>query len=171
MGKCPCPTLCGVCHTLAAIGRLPLSKHTGGGGATPAFSHRLVYLQFVWSSAPPPVLWWSVPHNSQQLTASVTRFPFSKVAGQRPPLLPSPASLFIFSSHEWVPLSLSPELKAPHLLCYVSFFFFSAACLLFSLVFFLFSLGGGHSVWGLCWFVPWSAVCPLSAHLVVSQAG
>jgi hypothetical protein len=34
-------------HTLAAITGLTLSKHTGGGAATPAFSHQLVYLQFV----------------------------------------------------------------------------------------------------------------------------
>jgi hypothetical protein len=35
-----------VCHTWAAVTSLPLSKHTGGGGATPVFSDRLVYLQF-----------------------------------------------------------------------------------------------------------------------------
>jgi hypothetical protein len=40
------PLSCGVCHTLAAVGSLPLFKHTGGGGTTPAFSSWLVYLQF-----------------------------------------------------------------------------------------------------------------------------
>jgi hypothetical protein len=38
----------GACHILAAVGCLSLSKHTGGGGATPAFNDRLVYLQFTW---------------------------------------------------------------------------------------------------------------------------
>jgi hypothetical protein len=45
----------GACHTLTAVGCLLLSKHTGGGGATPAFSSPLVYLQFVWGGAPPPL--------------------------------------------------------------------------------------------------------------------
>jgi hypothetical protein len=36
----------GACHTLAASRCLPLSKHTGRDGATPAFSGLLVYLQF-----------------------------------------------------------------------------------------------------------------------------
>jgi hypothetical protein len=41
------PPLSGVaCHTLVAFGSFPLSKHTGEGSATPAFSRRLVYLQF-----------------------------------------------------------------------------------------------------------------------------
>jgi hypothetical protein len=40
------PVFGGACHTLAVVGHLPLSKHTGGGGATPAFSCQLVYLQF-----------------------------------------------------------------------------------------------------------------------------
>jgi hypothetical protein len=83
----------GVCHTLAAVTSLPLSKYTGRGGVTPAFSGRLVYSQF----------------------------------------------------HERVPLPHAPELRVPHFLYYVSFFF-SAACLLLSLVFSLFFLGGGQSV-------------------------
>jgi hypothetical protein len=37
VGRWPSPLSCGVCHTLATIGSLPLSKCTGGGGATPAF--------------------------------------------------------------------------------------------------------------------------------------
>jgi hypothetical protein len=32
----------------ATVPRFPLSKHTGGSGATPAFSSRFVYLQFTW---------------------------------------------------------------------------------------------------------------------------
>jgi hypothetical protein len=45
---CLSPTLQWTCHTLSAIGSLPLSSPTGGGGATPAFSGWLVYLQFKW---------------------------------------------------------------------------------------------------------------------------
>jgi hypothetical protein len=33
-------------HTLVTVTSLPLSKHTEGGGSTPAFSRQLVYLQF-----------------------------------------------------------------------------------------------------------------------------
>jgi hypothetical protein len=61
---CPPPPLSGgACPTLAAVGRLPLPKHTGGGGATPTFSAWLVYLQLAWRSAPPP-LQWSFSHDS-----------------------------------------------------------------------------------------------------------
>jgi hypothetical protein len=64
-----------------------------GGCRPPAFSGRLVYLQFVWG----------------------------------------------------MPLPHTPELRGPHPLCYMSFFFL-AACLLFNLVCFpLFSLGGDQS--------------------------
>jgi hypothetical protein len=38
------------------------------------------------------------------MTATVTSFPHSKVAGQVPQFLPSPADLFIYSSHGGVPL-------------------------------------------------------------------
>jgi hypothetical protein len=48
VGMCPSPTL--------SVGHIPLSKNTRGGGATPAFSGRLVYLQCTWGSAPPPGL-------------------------------------------------------------------------------------------------------------------
>jgi hypothetical protein len=46
-GCAPPPFSGGACHTLAAVGCLPLSKHTGRGGTTPAFSSQLVYLQFM----------------------------------------------------------------------------------------------------------------------------
>jgi hypothetical protein len=45
MGSAPPQLSSGTCHTLAAVTSLPLSKHTGGGGAIPAFSGQLVYLQ------------------------------------------------------------------------------------------------------------------------------
>jgi hypothetical protein len=38
----------------ATVTRFPLSKHTGGGGATPAFSGQLVFLQFMWGVSLPP---------------------------------------------------------------------------------------------------------------------
>jgi hypothetical protein len=122
-GGAPSPLSGGMCHTLAVMGSLPLSKHTGGGGTTPTISCQLVYLQFEWG----------------------------------------------------VPFPYCLELRAPHPLCYVSFFFF-AACLLFSLFFSLFSLSGGQSVQRamLIWprVVCGSTTCHL-AHLVVcfSQAG
>jgi hypothetical protein len=157
------------CHTLASIGSLPFSKHTGGGGTTPAFSGCLVYLQFTCVRVPLP------PSVGQCHTlATVTSFPLSKVAGQVLPLLPSLASLFIYSLCKGVPLPHSLELRAPCPLCFVPFF--SSSCLLFSLVFSLFSLGGGQSVQGAMLIFPrvvcGSTTCCL-AHLVVcfSQAG
>jgi hypothetical protein len=54
-GRCPPPLSGGVCHALAAVTRLPLSKHAGGGGATPTFSVWLVYLQSV-RELPSPTL-------------------------------------------------------------------------------------------------------------------
>jgi hypothetical protein len=51
----PLPFSGGACHTLATVGHLCHSKHTGGGGATPAFSGRVVYLQFTGGSAPTPL--------------------------------------------------------------------------------------------------------------------
>jgi hypothetical protein len=121
-GSAPPPLSSGACHTLAAVGRLPLSKHTGGGGTAPA----------------------------------------------------SPASLFIYSSSGECP---SPTLQSSgHPTLFATCHFFSATCLLFSLVFFSF-------------FPGWGSVCPggcadlaqgclweyhvLLSHLVVcfSQAG
>jgi hypothetical protein len=46
-GGVPAPLPGRACHILVAVGRLPLSKHTEGGCATPAFSGWLVYLQFM----------------------------------------------------------------------------------------------------------------------------
>jgi hypothetical protein len=49
-------------------------------------------------------------------------------------------------------------------------FFFSCLFIIQFGFFFLFSLGRGQSIQGLCWFVPGSTTCFLFAHLVVSQA-
>jgi hypothetical protein len=53
----------------------------------------------------------------------VTSLPHSKVAGLGLPLLSSFAGLFIYSLREGVLLPHSLELRAPHPLCFVSFFF------------------------------------------------
>jgi hypothetical protein len=44
----------GACHALATVGSISLSN-TGGDGTTLAFSGWLVYLQFTWGSALPPL--------------------------------------------------------------------------------------------------------------------
>jgi hypothetical protein len=59
-GGAPPPVSRGVSHTLAAVTSLPFSKHTEGGGATPAFSGRLVYLQF--HEGVPLLPFWSSGH-------------------------------------------------------------------------------------------------------------
>jgi hypothetical protein len=116
------------------------------------------YLEFVWGSAPP-----SLSSGVCHKTATVTSFPHYKIAGHEPSLLLSLASLFIYSSHEGVPLPHSQDLKAFCPLCYMSFFFFPAACLLFSLFFSFFPPGWGVSLCRLCWFVPGFSVGVLHA--------
>jgi hypothetical protein len=49
VGKCPYPTLQ---QSISHCWKSSLSKHADGGGATPSFSCRLIYLQFTWESAP-----------------------------------------------------------------------------------------------------------------------
>jgi hypothetical protein len=96
------------------------------------------YLEFTWGGAPTPL-----SSGACHTLATVTSFLLSKVAGKAPPLLPSPAGLFIYSSSGECSF---PTLQSP--ICYVSFFFFPAACLLFS---FSFSLS---------LFPGWGSVCP-----------
>jgi hypothetical protein len=76
----------------ATAARFPLSKHTGGCGATPTFSGWRVYLQLMWevSLLPTPVALSSHSH--------FYKLSCSKVARWVLPLLPSLASLFIYSS-------------------------------------------------------------------------
>jgi hypothetical protein len=57
----PLPLSGRACYTLAAVKILSLSKHTGGGAATPAFSGQLVYLQFN-GEYPPHSQELRVPH-------------------------------------------------------------------------------------------------------------
>jgi hypothetical protein len=121
------------------VGLLHFSKHTEGGGATPAFSGQLVYLKFTWGSASLPL-----SGGDFHMTATVTSFPHSKVAGQGLPLLSSLAGLFIYRSCEGMSPPWSSGCPA---LCYVSFFFF----LLFVY----------YSVWFFFFFFPGRRlVCP-----------
>jgi hypothetical protein len=88
--------------------------------ALPAFSIVIFffYLQFTWGLplSPPPV-----ELSTEQ--AAVTSFPLSKVAVWVPPLLPSQANLFFYSSPEGMPLPYSPELGLPALFPTCLFFF------------------------------------------------
>jgi hypothetical protein len=103
----------------------PLSKHTGGGGATPAFSGRCVYLQIMLEVSLPPS---PVELSSHSHFYMLSR---SKVAGRVLPLLPSLAGLFIYSSmKDCLSLQLQLSGHPPTLLCVffvviIQFVFFS----------------------------------------------
>jgi hypothetical protein len=88
-GRGPPPLSSGTYHTLFTVGCLLFSKHTEGGGATPAFSSWLVYLQFTWE------VLLLTSGGAFLTTATVTILPHSMVAGKGKPLLPSLANLFI----------------------------------------------------------------------------
>jgi hypothetical protein len=60
----------------ASVTCFPLSKHTRGGGATPAFSGQFVNLQFMWRSAPSPL-----SSGAFLMTATVTGFPAPRLLG------------------------------------------------------------------------------------------
>jgi hypothetical protein len=111
------------------------------------------------------------------LYSLLDNFFFPSTRGEVVPLRPSPAGLNIYSSREGVPLPLSSELRAPHPLCYMSFFF---SCLFIIQLFFLFSLGGvnlskglydlsmgvPHDAYLLTW---WSPKQVRSWHLVAQE--
>jgi hypothetical protein len=142
------PVSGGACQTLATVGCLPLSKHTGGGGATPAFSG--------WQCPSPLISGGAFP-----MTVTVVSFPHSKLAGWGVPLLPSSAGLFVYSSVGECP---SPTLQSsghPALFATCLFFF---SCL-FIIQFF--PLGGGQSVQGAM------LICPREYHvpLIYSPGG
>jgi hypothetical protein len=141
MGKCPSPLSRGACYTLASVRCLPLSKHTVGGGTTPAFSGWLVYLQFVQESAPSP-LQWSFSHDSHCYKLSLLQGCW---VGATTPAFSG--QLVYLQFCEGVPLPHSPELRAPRRLCYVSFFF-------------LFQLLVYYSVFFFSFFPGWGSVCP-----------
>jgi hypothetical protein len=109
----------------------PLSKHTGGGGTAPAFSGLRVYLQFTWEVGLPP-LSCGVFLPPPLLQA----FPLL-VAGWVLPLLPSPASLFIYSSPHFDAQGAPPSLL----------------CVFFIVVVY-------YSVWFFLCFLWWGSVCP-----------
>jgi hypothetical protein len=141
-------------------GPSPLSKHTGGSGATPAFSSQLVYLQFPWG-VPLPPLQWSMPHFSHC-------HKLSPLQGCWVGATTPSANLFIYTSSEECP---SPTLWSsghPASLLHVCFF---QPLVYYSGFFSLFSLGRGQSVQEAMLIWP-RVVCCLS-HLVVCffQAG
>jgi hypothetical protein len=117
----------------ATVTSLPFCKDTGEGGTTPVFSSWLVYLQIAWE-VPLPPLQWDPPHN---IVTSL----LSKVAGWVPPLLPSLAGLFFYSSVRGCPLSFSAQGTPPSLL--------HVFLLLFFIIQFFFSF-----------FPEWGSVCP-----------
>jgi hypothetical protein len=135
---------------------------TLGEVALPAFSGQCVYLQFTWEV--------TLPHLSCGVFLPpplLQAFPLLVDGWVLPPLLPSLASLFIYSSVRDCP---SPPLwhsGHPALFAMCPFY---CCCLLFSLFFSLFSLDGARSVQRaiLIWsrVVCGSTVCHL-AHLVV----
>jgi hypothetical protein len=119
--RCPSPTLWwGVPHFSHCWTSSSLQAHCRRGRHTHLLCLACLFTVCVGQCPPTPPwpLWWSFPNDS-----TVTSFPHSKVAGWGPPLLPSPAGLFIYSSHEGVPLPHCLEFRVPHPLCYVSFFF------------------------------------------------
>jgi hypothetical protein len=99
------------------------------GGTTPALSSWLVYLQFAWGSAHPPISGGAFP-----TTATVTSFPLSKVAGQ----VPAFSGLFIYSAPPRLSGTQSP---LPSLLCVFFFFQLFAYYSVFVFVFFPFIPG------------------------------
>jgi hypothetical protein len=115
------------------VGSLP-SPSTLGGGAIPSFSGWLVYLQFTWGSAPPPL-----SGEACCSSAAVGSFPLSKLSvGDF-----TPAFFFRLVYLEFTWGSAPPPYSGtqgalPSLLCVL---FFSC---LFIISFFL--LGGGQSV-------------------------
>jgi hypothetical protein len=148
----------------ATVTSFRLSKHTGGGDAALAFSGLCVYLQLTWEVTLPRLLWSFPP------TTTFTSFPAPGYrAGAATPAFTSRLVYLQFLKDSPPPLQCSGR---PALFATCLFY----CCLLFSLVFALFSLGGGWSVQGamLIWprFVCGSTECRL-AHLVVcfSQAG
>jgi hypothetical protein len=125
----------------ATVTIFPLSKHTGEGGGVGdilTFSSRLVYLKFTWEVP--------FPHFPVELSphSHCYKLSRSKVSGWGPPLLPSLAGLFIYSSVRdcpFLPLCLSGALPS---LLHV---FFCCWSLLLNFLFFLF-------------FPGWGSVCP-----------
>jgi hypothetical protein len=154
----------GAFHTLAAVGSLPLSKRTVGGGGW------LVYLQFTWG-CPSPIVLWSMPHFSCCYKPSHLHSKCTGGGGATPTFS---GWLVYLQFHEGV---LSPTLWSSG--CPTLF----AKCLFFQLLvyysvwfFSLFFPGWGWSVQGamLIWpRVVWGSTACRLAHLVVcfSQAG
>jgi hypothetical protein len=112
----------GACHTLATVGHLPLSMHTGGGGSTPASPDSL-FIYSLGGGVPLSPLWWSFPHDSHCYKFSPLQVSATPSGGGCHSYLIWPAYLFTVCVRE-VPLPHCPELRASYPLCYMSFFFF-----------------------------------------------
>jgi hypothetical protein len=111
---------------------------------------------------------WSFPHDSHCYKPSPLQGWWAGAA------TPAFSGLFIHSFPEGVPLSHSPELRAPCPLCYMSFFFFFQL-LTIQVGLFLFSLGGGESVQGAMLICPreyWEPlICSPGGLLLPSRLG
>jgi hypothetical protein len=149
----------------ATVTSFPLSKHTGGGGATPAFSNWLVFLQFTWEVP--------LPHSPVELSSRqppLQAFPLQVARAATPAFSGWLVYLQFCEGLPFPPLAL----RAPRPLCYMSFF---VVVVVYSVWFFsFFSLSVGQSVQEamLIWpRVVWgSTVCHLASLVFcVFQAG
>jgi hypothetical protein len=93
----------------------PLSKHTGGGDISPAFSGQCVYLQFMWEVGLLPLLLWSfLP------TTTFTSFPTPGCWSGA--VTPTFSSWLVYLQFcEGLPFTPPSALRAPRHLCYMSF--------------------------------------------------
>jgi hypothetical protein len=122
-----------LCAT-ATVTSFPLSKHTGGGDTAPAFSGLCVYLQFTWEvGLPPSLVGFSSHHHFYKLSCSWL------LGVCRHSCLLLLACLFTVPWGIALPTS---GLRAPHPLCYVSFFVVVVYSVCFS------------------FFPGWGSVCP-----------
>jgi hypothetical protein len=128
----------------AAVTSLPLSKYTGGKWRHSCLLWPTCLFTIHMRDCPSPPLHWSF-----HITAAVTSFQLHKVAGRVLPLLPSLATLFIYSSPEGLLIPHSLELGVPSPPCYVFFIFFQLL-VYYSVCFILFVFSP----------LKWGSVCP-----------
>jgi hypothetical protein len=135
--------LCLLRVLLAAIATatsFPLSKHAEGDDTAPAFSGRLVYLQLSWEVFFPFLL-------GVFLLLLLLQAFLLLIAGWVLPLLPSPTSLFIYSSMRDCP---SPPLQCSGCPALFATCLFCCYCLLFRVFFPFFPWMGVGLSRGLC---------------------
>jgi hypothetical protein len=152
------------------VTNFPLSKHTGGGGATSAFSGWHVYLQFTWEMLLLPFHWY-FPHTATSTSCLIPRL----LGRWWHSCLLQPACLFTVLWGIALHLLFGSHGTPPSLL----YFFCCCCCFVLSLFCSLFSLSGSQSVQGQCWSgtglfvgVPHAALLTWwSASLELVQAG